>query len=120
LLKTSLGVGGGLLLGIGRVRIAGAAAQVAGTQRLNTYVHVAPDGEVVIFVPTAEMGQGNYTGLTKIVADEMEADFSRVTAKLSHASPEFNNPVAKRSAHGQQRCDLRLLPGAAPGRGHGP
>ena len=96
LLKTSLGVSAGLLLGLGRAPAARGAARIAGTQRLNTYVHLAPSGEVVIFVPTAEMGQGNYTALTKIVADEMEADFSRVRARLSHASTEFNNPVAKR------------------------
>jgi CO/xanthine dehydrogenase Mo-binding subunit len=38
------------------------------------------------------MGQGNYTALSKIVADELEADWSRVSVRLSHADPAFANP----------------------------
>lgn len=96
LLKASLGVGGGLLLGLDRLALSAEQATVSDTSRLNTFVHVSPDGEVVIYVPTAEMGQGNYTALTKIVADELEADWSRVSVRLSHASTEFNNPRAGR------------------------
>jgi CO/xanthine dehydrogenase Mo-binding subunit len=91
LLKASLGIGGGLLLGFGHTGTRSAAA--AGRVRtLNTYVNIATDGEVVIYMPTAEMGQGNYTALTKIVADELEADWSRVSVRLSHADPVFANP----------------------------
>lgn len=91
LLKTGLGIGGGLLLGLGHVGAQGAAAGNA-IRRLNTYVHIAPSGDVIIYTPTAEMGQGNYTALSKIVADELEADWSRVSVRLSHADPEFANP----------------------------
>lgn len=42
------------------------------------YVSIAPDGTVSIVVNRSEMGQGVRTSLPKIVADELEADWSRV------------------------------------------
>ena len=95
-LKAGLGVGAGLLLGFDPLGAERATAGEGAIRRLNTYVHISPSGDVVIYVPTAEMGQGNYTGLTKIVADELEADWARVSVRLSHADPQFNNPAVGR------------------------
>jgi len=43
-----------------------------------TFVSIAPDGTVTIVVHRSEMGQGVRTGMALIVADELEADWSKV------------------------------------------
>jgi isoquinoline 1-oxidoreductase beta subunit len=44
----------------------------------NAFVAIATDGTVYIVVGRAEMGSGNRTGLPRIVADELDADWSKV------------------------------------------
>ena len=44
----------------------------------NVFVSIAPDGTVTIVCHRSEMGQGVRTGMPLIVADELEADWSRV------------------------------------------
>ena len=44
----------------------------------NVFVSIAPDGTVTIVCHRSEMGQGVRTGIPLIVADELEADWSRV------------------------------------------
>src|SRR5262245_7391868 len=45
------------------------------------FVHVMPDGRIVIVVNRVELGQGITTSLPMILADEMDADWSRVTTE---------------------------------------
>ncbi|WP_417460003.1 molybdopterin cofactor-binding domain-containing protein [Kordiimonas sp.] len=42
-------------------------------------VHIAPDGDIKIFYPNSEMGQGVDTSIPMIFAEEMDADFTRVS-----------------------------------------
>lgn len=44
----------------------------------NAFVRIGPDGIVTIISKHVEMGQGSYTGLATLVAEEMDADWSRV------------------------------------------
>jgi isoquinoline 1-oxidoreductase beta subunit len=44
----------------------------------NAFVAIATDGTVYIVVGRSEMGSGNRTGLPRIVADELDADWSKV------------------------------------------
>ena len=57
------------------------SAAVAGhtPHRLGTYVQIAPSGEVTIWVSKSEMGQGVRTALPMIVAEELDADWGRVS-----------------------------------------
>jgi len=43
------------------------------------FVRIDPDGEVTIWMARAEMGQGVRTALPMVVADELDADWARVT-----------------------------------------
>ncbi len=45
----------------------------------HVYVAISPQGDVIIVTARAEMGTGIRTSLPMIIADEMEADWSRVS-----------------------------------------
>jgi isoquinoline 1-oxidoreductase subunit beta len=52
-------------------------AEVVGTP-FNPWVSIAPSGEISIMAPATEMGQGSLTSLPLILADELDADWSKV------------------------------------------
>ena len=59
------------------------------------WVRIAPDGTVTILTAGAEMGQGSMTSLPLIVAEEMDADWSRVVLEWAPADPGiygYKNP----------------------------
>src|SRR3546814_141101 len=62
----------------GGLRFAQAAAAGAGAVAPNVFVAIAPDGLVTIHAHRSEMGQGIRTSLPQILADELEADWTRV------------------------------------------
>jgi isoquinoline 1-oxidoreductase beta subunit len=57
----------------------GAAHAQGATPELNAWVVVKPDDTVVVRFARSEMGQGALTGLCQLVAEELEADWSKVT-----------------------------------------
>jgi isoquinoline 1-oxidoreductase beta subunit len=54
---------------------------------------ITPDNMVNVFIGSSEMGQGTHTSLAMIIADELEADWSRVKVRQGGARKEFTNPV---------------------------
>lgn len=84
---------GALVLGariVGRPMInAAVAATSVGTGAFepNVFVSLDIDGSVAIVCHRSEMGQGVRTGLPQIVADEMEADWSRVSVWQAPGDP---------------------------------
>lgn len=75
---------GGLALGIyfapllGRFGVAEAAAKPF---EPNAFVRITPDGMVTVIAKHVEMGQGSYTGLATLLAEELDADWSRVVVE---------------------------------------
>jgi isoquinoline 1-oxidoreductase beta subunit len=57
-----------------------AAAQGAAPE-VNAWVVVQPDERVIIRIARSEMGQGTLTGLAQLVAEELEADWSKVSTE---------------------------------------
>src|SRR2546423_2901071 len=79
-------------------RSAGAAlasAPAGGAKTVNAWASLAQDGTVYIMNPAVEMGQGSQTAIPLIIAEEMDADWSRLVivpaapADKIHRNPGF-------------------------------
>jgi isoquinoline 1-oxidoreductase beta subunit len=89
---------GGLTVGLALPAVA-AESEGAGAA-LNAYVEISSDDVISIVVPGAELGQGVYTALPKIIAEELEADWSRVEVRLAGADSAYDNPAKQRQSTG--------------------
>jgi isoquinoline 1-oxidoreductase beta subunit len=71
---------------------AGGAAVAAGAFEPNAFVRIGADNTVTVIVKHLEMGQGTYTGLPTLVAEELDADWSRIRVEGAPADPSrYNN-----------------------------
>src|SRR5580700_849715 len=60
----------------------------------NAFIRIAKDGKTTLVMPQVEMGQGVYTSVAMILAEELDADYSQIV--LEHAPPNdklYGNPV---------------------------
>ncbi len=92
LLRAGASAAGGLLLSIAlprRLRASPAAPGADQAFRPNAFVGVEPDGAVVIHVPRPEMGQGVRTSLALLVAEELDAEWSRVRLEQADLDPKY-------------------------------
>jgi len=75
-------------------RPAAALAEGEAPASIGAWVTIAADGAIVLAIPVAEMGQGSSTGLAMVFAEEMDADWSRVSIVYPPIKPEiFGNPI---------------------------
>ncbi|HMA31394.1 MAG TPA: molybdopterin cofactor-binding domain-containing protein, partial [Casimicrobiaceae bacterium] len=83
-LKVSAALGGGLALEFWFPVVSVAAGGAAATE-VNAWIVIHPDDRVVIRIARSEMGQGTYTALAQLVAEELDCDWANVSAEF--ASP---------------------------------
>ncbi|HAM59300.1 MAG TPA: aldehyde dehydrogenase, partial [Candidatus Rokubacteria bacterium] len=83
-LRASAAAGGGLALQFS-FPVPAAAASGAPATEVNAWVVIHADDRVVVRIARSEMGQGTYTALAQLVAEELDCDWSRVSAEF--ASP---------------------------------
>lgn len=57
----------------------------------NAFVKIAADGSVTVIIGKAEMGQGVYTSLPMILAEELDADWTRVRCEFAPVNPAYNH-----------------------------
>lgn len=86
-------VGTGLVVGIHFAdRRFGKAEAIGATFQPNAFLRIAPDDTITVIVGKAEMGQGVYTGLAMVAAEELDVNPQRVKVELAGADPAFNVP----------------------------
>jgi isoquinoline 1-oxidoreductase beta subunit len=97
-LKASAAASGGLLLSFCLpVTIGGAEAADATPGNAfapNAFIRIGRDDSVTFIIPQVEMGQGTYTALPMLIAEELEVDLAHI--RLQHAPPEdklYANPL---------------------------
>lgn len=93
-LKAGALAGGGLVLGVYLPRLGTAAEparQPAATFAPNAFVRIGTDDSVTVLINHSEMGQGTFTGLSMLVAEELDADWSKVRAEHAPVDPAYNH-----------------------------
>jgi isoquinoline 1-oxidoreductase beta subunit len=116
LLKTGAVAGGGFFISWG-LTANGAVARALSPMELNAYVRISRDGSITILGKNPECGQGIKTMLPMIIAEELEADWSRVDidtaptdqklygqqwAGGSMSTPQNYDPLRRVGAAGKQ------------------
>jgi len=95
LLQAGMAAGGGLLLSLS-LPFAKDDADAADAAAFspNAFMRIDGDGQVVLTMPYVEMGQGTYTSIPMLIAEELEVDLTQV--RLDHAPPDeklYGNPL---------------------------
>jgi len=99
-LLSGVAVGGGLLLGYAMSRprdLLGDPRLLptrAGETALNAWLRIAEDGRVTVAVPRAEMGQGVYTALPMLVAEELDVPWSALAVEQAPIAKVYGNIAA--------------------------
>jgi isoquinoline 1-oxidoreductase subunit beta len=93
-LQAGAAAGGGLMLSLS-LPFANGEAEAAGADGFapNAFIRIADDGQIVLTMPYVEMGQGSYTAIPMLIAEELEVDLKQV--RLEHAPPDeklYGNP----------------------------
>src|SRR3954469_20965623 len=68
--------------------------ETAGKFAPNAFIRIDPSGKTTLVMPQVELGQGVYTSIAMILAEELDADFSQLV--LEHAPPSdklYGNPL---------------------------
>jgi isoquinoline 1-oxidoreductase beta subunit len=73
--------------------LSAAELEKTGSFRPNVWLEVRPDNTVIVTVNKSEMGQGVYTSLPMIVADELDADWKNVRMEVAPAADAYKDPA---------------------------
>jgi isoquinoline 1-oxidoreductase beta subunit len=85
-LKVSLAASGGMLLAFPMSRALAQGAPAKYVLRPNAFVRIDPTGHVTLIIPQEEMGQGVYTSLSQLLADELDVSLDQVTPEAAPPS----------------------------------
>src|SRR5918995_7220072 len=91
-LATAAAAGGGLMLSLSLPF--GRSDAASDSFAPNAFIRIGRDGQVVLTMPYVEMGQGTYTSIPMLIAEELEVNLSQV--RLEHAPPDekrYGNPL---------------------------
>jgi isoquinoline 1-oxidoreductase beta subunit len=91
-LKSSALASGVAVLGMYLPGLGGEEAKAAGSVHTpNAWVHIADDNTVTLISYMSEMGQGVYTSLPMLIAEELGVDISKVKVATAPANPAYVN-----------------------------
>ena len=89
-LKVTTTAAGGLMIGFSLPKMAGAEAAAGGTE-INAWLTISPDNIVSIVTPQTEMGQGAFTAVPMMVAEELDIPWENVRHVFADANRHVNN-----------------------------
>ncbi|HEY1562513.1 MAG TPA: xanthine dehydrogenase family protein molybdopterin-binding subunit [Caulobacteraceae bacterium] len=78
--------GGSLLIGCSQADILSLGADSSHFGPFGPFLRIAPDGAVTVISKHIELGQGSSSGLAAIVAEELDADWSKVSVEMAPAN----------------------------------
>src|SRR5947208_13567041 len=105
-LQAGAAAGGGLLLSF-TLPFAESGAEAADAVAFapDAFIRIGRDGMIVLVMPYVEMGQGTYTSIPMLIAEELEVDLKQV--RLEHAPPNeklYANPLLGVQATGNSNA----------------
>ena len=92
-LKVSAATGGGLLIGFTWPTLAPEAEAAAGEFRPNAWIRIDAEDHVTLQVASSEMGQGVYTAIPMLLAEELDCDWKQVQVEMAPADKAYHNPI---------------------------
>ena len=96
-----------------RVAAAGPGDSPAGDFQPSAWLNVDPKGAVTVWLGRSEMGQGTFTGMAVLVAEELEADWKRVRVVQADADPRYGRMSTGGSSSVRQSWEPLRKAGAA-------
>jgi isoquinoline 1-oxidoreductase beta subunit len=92
--KTGILLGGGLVLGVYLPESkAEQLSQNSGLFAPNAFIRISSDDSVTIIVHKSEMGQGVYTSLPMLIAEDLEADWTKIRIEPAQVDPAYNHTL---------------------------
>jgi isoquinoline 1-oxidoreductase beta subunit len=101
-LRVGAAAGGGLVLSVS-LPFGNGEAEDAFVP--NAFIRIGGDGQIVLTMPYVEMGQGTYTSIPMLIAEELEVDLKQI--RLEHAPPNekvYINPLLGEQATGNSNA----------------
>ncbi|MHC6225729.1 xanthine dehydrogenase family protein molybdopterin-binding subunit [Pseudomonas sp. X10] len=93
-LKASAAVGGGLLISFALPMTMRGAQAEEGSFNPNAYVRIDREGRIFLTIQPVEMGQGTYTSMPALIAEELEVGLDQVTIEHAPADDKrYANPM---------------------------
>ena len=119
-LKGSAALVGGLVIGF-YVPVKGGRAYAADAPPKqvyppNAFIRIAPDDSITIVVNKSEMGQGVYTSLPMLIAEELEADWSRISVVSAPVAAVYNHTAMPHATDRRQFQRPVVVGATAPRR----
>src|SRR5882672_5785117 len=103
-LGTGAAIGGGLMLSLS-LPFGRSEAASSDSFTPNAFIRIGGDGQIVLTMPYVEMGQGTYTSIPMLIAEELEVSLSQV--RIEHAPPNeklYANPLLGVQATGNSNA----------------
>jgi isoquinoline 1-oxidoreductase beta subunit len=92
-LKTTAVVGGGLTLGVFLPAQLDQAVAAGTLHTPNAWVHIADDNTITLLSARSEMGQGVYTSMPMLIAEELGVDIRKIKVEIAPVAPVYTNAL---------------------------
>ena len=92
-LKTSSVITGGLMMGVGLPLLSGASHAAGTLYTPNAWVHIADDNTITLLTARSEMGQGVYTALPMLIAEELNVDMRQIKVAVAPPGAAYTNAL---------------------------